>query len=361
MLDSLTSTSYQQQLERKVEQTREEFAPFGVEQIDVFESPALHYRMRAEFKIWHQGNRVTYAMYRPGEHKQAYTVEVFAQGSSRIQTLMPLLLDSLNSNEQLRNKLFQAEFLTSSTGDAAVTLVYHKPLCDLWAEQAKLLAEQIQCNVIGRSRGKKMVIGRDHVFEEFTIGGRKFRYQQIEGSFTQPNAAICAAMLEWISARLANPHADLIELYCGNGNFTLPLAQNFRRVLATEVSKASIRSAQFNCHLNGINNISFVRMSSEELTQALTGARPFRRLQTLALDEFAFSSVFVDPPRAGLDDGTRDFVGGFDVVGYISCNPQTLQRDLLQLARTHTIEHMALFDQFPYTDHRECGVVLRRR
>jgi len=71
--------------------------------------------------------------------------------------------------------------------------------------------------------------------------------------------------------------------------------------------------------------------------------------------------VFVDPPRAGLDDGTRDLVSDFDHIIYISCNPETLQRDLDALSNTHTIERMAMFDQFPYTDHAECGAFLKRK
>jgi len=70
--------------------------------------------------------------------------------------------------------------------------------------------------------------------------------------------------------------------------------------------------------------------------------------------------VLVDPPRAGLDEGTRALVSRFSRIAYISCNPETLSRDLQQLSRTHRASHFALFDQFPYTDHMECGVILER-
>lgn len=360
-ISSMTPPAYHQQLKSKIALTLEEFAPLGIERIDVFASPESGYRMRAEFKAWHQGDSLVYAMYRPGAHKQAYTVDEFPQGSARMQQLMPSLLRVINNDEQLRRKLFQVEFLTSSIGDSVVTLVYHKPLCERWTQCATLLAEQIGSSIIGRSRGQRIVIGRDHVFEEFSVAGSRYRYQQIEGSFAQPNATVCASMLEWTAARLQDKSRDLLELYCGNGNFTLPLARNFRRVLATEVAKTSIHSAEFNCRLNGIENIDFVRMSSEEFTQAQAGVRPFRRLQAIPLEAFSFSTVFVDPPRAGLDEKTRALVSGFESIGYISCNPQTLKRDLLELVQTHRIERMALFDQFPYTEHRECGVILRRR
>jgi tRNA (uracil-5-)-methyltransferase len=78
---------------------------------------------------------------------------------------------------------------------------------------------------------------------------KTYFYQQIESGFTQPNGFVCEAMLNWAVEHSKNLGNDLLELYCGNGNFTLPLAQNFRRVLATEISKPSTQSAQFNIAL----------------------------------------------------------------------------------------------------------------
>jgi tRNA (uracil-5-)-methyltransferase len=72
-------------------------------------------------------------------------------------------------------------------------------------------------------------------------------------------------------------------------------------------------------------------------------------------------TVFVDPPRAGLDPATLECVRRFDTILYISCNPNTLRANLQALASSHSVSHFALFDQFPYTAHIECGVVLKRQ
>ncbi len=156
-------------------------------------------------------------------------------------------------------------------------------------------------------------------------------------------------------------NGDLLELYCGNGNFTVALAQNFNRVLATEISKPLTAAAVFNCENNQINNVSLVRMSAEDISSALNGEREFRRLKEIELDEYNFSTVFVDPPRAGLDSETEKMVQRFDTILYISCNPTTLAENLKTLTKTHTIEKTAFFDQFPYTEHMECGVLLKKR
>lgn len=77
--------------------------------------------------------------------------------------------------------------------------------------------------------------------------------------------------------------------------------------------------------------------------------------------EHDFTTVFVDPPRAGLDADALALVRQFDNILYISCNPDTLVANVADLDDTHSVQRLALFDQFPYTPHREAGVLLRRR
>ena len=95
----------------------------------------------------------------------------------------------------------------------------------------------------------------------------------------------------------------------------------------------------------------------------MRGERPFRRLQQdgIALAAYDFDTVFVDPPRAGIDDATLALLARFPRILYISCNPETLAANLAVLDATHRISACALFDQFPFTPHIESGVLLVRR
>lgn len=356
-----TQTEYDTQLAEKVTATRREFAHLYPGEIDVFQSPVNSFRLRAEFKAWHDGDRVEYAMFRPGSNKETYIVKEFPIASPTIQKLMPLLLREINADSTLCHKLFQIEFLTSLQGDAVISLIYHCKLTGDWSQTARNLANHLDCHIIGRSRGQKIVIGNNFVMESFNVLDKIYHYQQIECSFTQPNGKVCEQMLNWVSQNTPPSAGDLLELYCGNGNFSLPLSQRFNRVLATEIAKSSIQSAQYNCILNKVSNIDFVRLSSEELSQAINGTREFQRLRSVSLSDYNFVCAFVDPPRAGLDDDTRALITAMDRIIYISCNPDTLKRDLTYLQTTHQIEKFALFDQFPYTRHRECGVILTRK
>lgn len=358
---SFNPALYDQQLQEKIAIFQQDFANFDLPDFDVFESPREHFRMRAEFRVWHKGDIVTFIMFTPDEFKRIYDIDSFPIGSLLINELMPRLIEAFNISDVLRKKLYQVDFLTTLSGEALVTLVYHKPLNDEWLAAAEQLKSKLNINIIGRSRKQKCVVGREYVIEQLNVGEREFTYQQVESGFTQPNARVCEHMLSWAVDKSQHFGGDLLELYCGNGNFTLPLSHNFEKVVATELAKPSLNSALFNIELNQINNVALARMSSEEFSQALDKVRPFKRLQHINLDDYQFSTIFVDPPRAGLDPLTTAVSQRFDNIIYISCNPMTLHKNLSVITQTHEITDAALFDQFPYTHHLECGVILRKK
>lgn len=350
---------YAFQLQAKEKRLSALLAPFRAPKPAVFSSPALHYRERAEFKVWHEDDHSYYAMFPHGKGAAPALLTDFPVASVTINRIMPGLLKAIERDPILRHKLFQAEFLSTTTGDLLATLVYHKALGDDWESAARRLQNELAIKLVGRSRRQKIVLERDYVEETFTVGEKPYRYRQLEGYFSQPNGAVCERMLNWVTDCVGDSEGDFLELYCGNGNFTLPLADRFRRGLATEVAKPLIHVARVNAAQNGVDNVCFARLAAEEVSQALRGVREFRRLREIDLDGYEFSTVFVDPPRAGLDSQTVELVRGFDRIVYVSCNPLTLVENLKQLKQSHRIEQAALFDQFPYTEHMECGVYLK--
>lgn len=351
---------YPQQLKQKTEQLCSAYADFNPPELEIFPSIPQHYRMRAEFRIWRDNGRIHYAMFNPKD-KQVIEVTDFPVATLPIYELMPTLLTALQREETLHKRLFQVEFLATQTGDILVSLIYHRPLDEHWEQAAKQLEQQLNIHIIGRSRKQRLVLTQDFVVETLTVNDQTYYYQQIENSFTQPNAYVCEKMLGWAASIAEELSGDLLELYCGNGNFTVPLAKHFNNVLATEISKTSVKAAEYNFKRNNITNVTIARMASEELTEALNKVRAFRRLAHVDLDDYQFSTVFVDPPRAGLDPATEELVKRFDNIIYISCNPTTQQQNIANLLETHEVKRFALFDQFPFTDHMEAGVLLQKR
>lgn len=350
---------YEGQLEHKLSAVQTMFAPLYAGEITVCPSPSEQYRSRAEFKIYHDDGGMSYAMSRL-DRQGAVKIEKCSIVAPSIAAVMNTLLLEI-SDLGIGYKLFGVDFLTSGEGEVAVSMLYHRPLDDEWKSKAQELEKRLGIYIIGRSRKQKLILAQDYVTEKLNISGREYRYIHIENSFTQPNPRVNEQMIEWSLSQLEGIGGDLLELYCGAGNFTIPFATAFDRVLATEISKASIHAAKQNMALNGVENIEFVRLSAEEFTQALDGVREFRRLEGLKVSDYHLKTLFVDPPRAGLGEEPCAFAARFDHLLYISCNPETLLRDLEILKRTHTIDAMAAFDQFPYTHHLEMGVKLTKK
>jgi len=364
MFNHIDPNNYDKQLAEKQADIQALFACFELPNFEIFTSEKLNYRLRAEFRVWHEGDDLYYIMFN-SDTKEKYRVDYFPVASKLINQGMTALIEAVKGNPTLRQKLFQVDFLSTLSGELLISLLYHKQLDDNWTQEAKQLKAKLSdiapIDIIGRARKQKLVLDKDWVTETLTIGDKTFSYQQVENSFTQPNGGVNEKMLLWAQQATNNAGGDLIELYCGNGNFSIALAQNFDRVLGTEISKTSVKSAQTNIAANNIDNIDIIRMSSEEFSQAMAGEREFRRLQGFDLTSYKYETVLVDPPRAGLDKDSVELVSRFERIIYISCNPHTLKDNLAELAKTHKIEKFALFDQFPYTDHVESGVILSRK
>ena len=364
MTESFSNDKYNQQLQNKITNLKILLSDFSLPDLQVFSSPISHYRMRAEFRIWHNGEELYHIMY-DKKTKKRVRIDCFPIASQLINRAMQTILPLLQYNNKLRHQLFQIDYFSTLSGQLLITLLYHKKLDDQWIVEAERLKQQLAeqgiiANLVGRASNQKIAVNVDYVDEVLPIFDKNFSYRQVENSFTQPNAAINIKMLEWAISVTKDSKGDLLEFYCGNGNFSIALAQNFRKVLATEIAKASVYSAQHNIKINNIDNLIIARLSAEEFTSAIKKERQFNRLQGINLDDYQCQTVLVDPPRAGLDDNTLEIIQSYQRIIYISCNPNTLKNNLEQLTKTHHIEHFAMFDQFPYTDHIETGIVLRK-
>ncbi len=168
--------------------------------------------------------------------------------------------------------------------------------------------------------------------------------------FAQANAAVNSALvarsLEWLEPR----GASVLELYSGNGNFTLGLAALASRVTAIESSAVSVQLAQNAAAKRGATTIRFVQSDAEKSTDGLVreGAR--------------FDRLLLDPPRAGAPKvgvwASRLLVSH---VVYVACDPVSLARDAASLVSSgFRPTALQLFDLFPQTHHIEVAMSFRR-
>ena len=365
-----------------------------------FSSPDSGFRARADFRFSHLYGMLSFATNSLGKNERV-KIESCPILLDCIQRLMHEFLYALNALSPLhilRDKLYGASFL-ANTNEILLTLIYHKKLGDSWVKAAKDLQSSLQEKtfIIGRSRGQKIVLEKDYLLDNFSsyleskfqtkpttssyistpfnldslkenlaeFHSKQCTLYKKESLFSQPNPYINAQMIAFLLTQIPRifpvcKQYDLLELYCGSGNFTLPLSQIFRKVFATEVVKDSISLLKYSIKLHKITNIHIGRLNAKECISALKNERIFKRLQDIDLQDFCFKAVLVDPPRMGI--GSKDmltFLSQFPYIIYVSCNPQTLESDMAFLSRTHKITTFALFDQFPYTPHKECIAILR--
>ncbi|STP08558.1 tRNA (uridine(54)-C5)-methyltransferase TrmA [Helicobacter fennelliae] len=423
---------------------------FGLDSLEIFDSPDVGYRTRAEFRIHTEkyenqknqskqqqvanqeqqkqeqegqkkqqeqqkqescdtyqaqtSQRATQAQNAP-QMPQTQKMQIFlamsAFGENKrvkithcpillpaIQIALQSLLEILNDNNQiLESKLYAIEVLGTLNGGVMITLIYHKTLDTQWRESAlaacakinedmqnhhynqptNQLANQFnqiknQAHIIGRSRKQKVILTQDTLLDEIYIQGKSYIYFRQEGRFSQPNAYTNPKMIEFVKSHIITHHrVDLLEMYCGDGNFSIALACDFRQVFATEIVKSCALIIQKNIFANNIKNITHTRLSGEETIQALCFEREFFRLRGIDLGRFRFSHILIDPPRSGIKDHKMlQFIASFQYIIYISCNPLSLKKDLEILGLSHKILHFAVFNQFPHTEHIECGVILEK-
>ncbi len=143
----------------------------------------------------------------------------------------------------------------------------------------------------------------------------------------------------------------VIDAYCGIGTIGLVASHSAGQVLGVELNPDAVKDAAVNARRNDVTNVQFVCADAGELMSAM--AQEGERVDV----------VFMDPPRAGSDERFLSSLCSLapDRVVYISCNPQTQQRDLRFLVRHgYRVERIQPVDMFPWTNHIECVVALAR-
>jgi 23S rRNA (uracil1939-C5)-methyltransferase len=164
------------------------------------------------------------------------------------------------------------------------------------------------------------------------------------------NAKMVARAVELLAPA---PGEQLLDLFCGLGNFSLPLARSGAHVVGVEGDAGLVARARANAALNGIDNIEFV---SADLAQASAADAAWARRH--------YDKVLLDPPRAGALE-VLPIVARCDakVVLYISCHPGSLARDAGILVNEHgfTLRAAGVMDMFPHTAHVESAALFTRK
>ena len=184
----------------------------------------------------------------------------------------------------------------------------------------------------------------------YRVAGLELEY--LPGDFVQVNAAINETIVPLAMDLLAVGAGDrVLDLFCGLGNFTLPLATRAAHVVGVEGEPGLVARAADNARRLGLHNVDFA------------AANLFTPEGIAAIPAGAYSKVLLDPPRTGAAEvlAARDF-RGVERVCYVSCNPVTLARDTAAITGRHgfRLEAAGVLDMFPHTTHVESIALFSR-
>lgn len=355
----LQHLSSQQQIEFKQRQLLDALGRIGnvVPQsiLPPLQGPAWHYRRRARLAArWVPKKGKTVVGFR--ERSSAFIANLeqcpilAGPGAQLIEPLSTLV-----TQLSLRARVPQIEMAIADRATALVIRVLDEP-----TPHDRELLEAFQ-----RTHGVEIYLqpGGYETIAPLTIPASRLEYRlpkfdvtvRFEPTdFIQVNEALNALMIEraieWLDP---SAHEHVLDLFCGLGNFSLPIGRSGANVTAVEGEAGLVARARENATLNGLANVEFhvADLFSEDVEQAAWAKR-------------SYDKVLLDPPRAGARE-VLPLLGasGAHRIVYVSCHPGTLARDAGVLVNElgFELEAAGVMDMFPHTAHVESMAVFTRR
>lgn len=247
-----------------------------------------------------------------------------------------------------------------ATGQVMVVLVIASPILPSKNNFVKALRQihpeitTVVLNVNGRNTSmvlgdqEKVLYGKGYIVDELL--GMRFRISA--KSFYQVNPVQTKHLYQGaLDMAGLTGKERVLDAYCGTGTIGMIASRDAKEVTGVELNRDAVRDAITNAKTNQVKNICFV---CEDATEYICKA---------VANKEHFDVVLMDPPRAG---STKEFVDAVislepDRVVYVSCNPETLARDLKWFCRAYRVETIRPYDMFPLTGHCEVAVLLSRK
>jgi len=285
--------------------------------------------------------------YRAGTH---YVVDMARCPitDDRLNDLLPVLR-SLLGNSAFANLIPQIDLAVGDDGRRRVVIHFLGSEPGTFCDWLKQPARKIEASLFvqsGRKETLRQVYGEEDLHIQVAEPPLTLGYGP--GGFAQINLDQNRCLVaEVLAAAGLTGRERVLDLFCGMGNFSLPLARQAASVTGVEDFEPSINKARQNARANGIDNVRFFARPAEGALQALS-------------QEVPFDLVVLDPPRSGAY-GVAKELSALQVprILYISCDPSTLARDLQPLLHHgYALAWSRPFDLFPQTFHTESLTLL---
>lgn len=348
---SLQHIDTQAQIELKQQVLAEQFQHFGHLQPQEWLPPLRHhqagYRRKARFGVRFVIKKDSLLLgFREKASNYLAELESCAVMDPRLgQSIMSLreLIGALACKDDIP----QVEV---AAGDDSVALIFRhmQPLIDTDVQALIDFCQQRDWQCYLQPSGYDSVHrvypveGEDRLHYAMPDFGLTMRFYPLD--FTQVNAEINQKMVK-LALELLNPQPNerVLDLFCGLGNFTLPLATKAQYVIGVEGSEAMVQRGYENARFNQLSNVDFY---AQDLTADFSQQ---------AWAKEGFDALLIDPPRSGALEVVKYLPNfGAKRIVYVSCNPATLARDAGELAKAgYTLVKAGVMDMFTHTAHVE--------
>jgi len=262
------------------------------------------------------------------------------------------LLRNLITGLKIYRKIPQIEI---AVGDEATALVFRHlvPLDDNDLDKLREFGEQYNLQIYLQSAGPDSValLWPENATLSYSLPHHDIRIFFQPTNFVQVNSDINHKMIDHALTMLDLDQGDkVLDLFCGLGNFSLPIARKAAAVVGVEGDGGLIQQACSNARYNQIHNIEFI---TADLTKPLTDAVSSRK----------FDKILLDPPRTGAKELIPQIASlGSSRIVYVSCNPSTLARDAGEIVHNqgYRLTRAGVMDMFPHTTHVESIALFER-
>ncbi|MRR05996.1 MAG: 23S rRNA (uracil(1939)-C(5))-methyltransferase RlmD [Deltaproteobacteria bacterium] len=319
-----------------------------------------NYRSRVQFKVSCEGGKLSLGFYRKGTHEVIDIPCGCAIANEQVNRIFQQLRTSMPTFPE-PDKVPQIDVVTGGVGDATVLFHYAGNRQDEvfeWLRQET--PGRLPVSGVFLQRGRKAAIrkvwgderlsytfsrGPDPEFPEMSLSFRCGGFSQVN---YRQNTVLIETALRWAGLKGTE---RVLDLFCGNGNFSLPLARYCSEVVGYEDFARSLDDAIENARRNGLANIRFFRQDSA------------RGVRELVQRGECFDVVLLDPPRTGALDTVKLLPQlKPERIIYVSCDPATLARDLASLQNSgYGIISSCAVDMFPQTYHIESITILQKK
>lgn len=318
---------------------------FADQEINELKDQGFAYRRRARIAVFVKDQQLLMG-FRAKASKHIVSIDNCMVLTVSLQQVFSTLKQRL-INDEIASSLGHIELLEDTQGVAVLLRLTHdistaqKSSWQHWA-----LAQQV--TLYWQHPGENQAQVADAQLRHYQLDGFTLAYHPQD--FIQVNARMNELMVAQAMEWLAPSKQDVVlDLFCGVGNFSLPLAKRAKQVIGVEVQDSMVTAGRKNAQLNHLDNVSFL---AADLTKPV--ANEFAHL--------GVTKVLLDPPRAGAKEFLDTLIAlKPQQILYVSCDAATLARDAEYLTeRGFAVLRVTIMDMFPQTSHVETMMLLER-